>query len=108
MMSETRKEKAALTFVLLRRPFVPSIHMYSASTLPFWSNFMYLANWWTKSDLFDTSGTVVGAEAQEGHSRWRRWTRWSIHRRRPGIRSVSVDGGGLCDARGGKERWDSP
>jgi hypothetical protein len=33
-----------LTFVLFRIPLLPSIQMYSARTLPFWSNFMYLAN----------------------------------------------------------------
>lgn len=36
--------KVLLTFVLLRRPFEPSIQMYSARTLPFWSKAMYLAN----------------------------------------------------------------
>jgi hypothetical protein len=36
--------KNVLTFVLFRRPFDPSIQMYSARTLPLWSNFMYLAN----------------------------------------------------------------
>ncbi len=34
-----------LTFVLLRSPFVPSIQMYSASALPFWSRAIYFANW---------------------------------------------------------------
>ncbi len=45
MLSETKGRKDALTFVLFRRPFEPSIQMYSARTLPLWSNFMYLANW---------------------------------------------------------------
>ena len=41
-----------LTFVLFRRPLAPSIQMYSARTLPFWSNFMYLANCdrWVRRD----------------------------------------------------------
>jgi len=37
-------EVLVLTLVLLRSPLLPSIQMYSARTLPFWSNFMYLAN----------------------------------------------------------------
>jgi hypothetical protein len=33
-----------LTLVLLRRPLVPSIQMYSARHLPLWSRLMYLAS----------------------------------------------------------------
>lgn len=32
---------AALTLVLERTPFMPSIQMYSARTWPFWSSFKY-------------------------------------------------------------------
>lgn len=44
-----RREQAAvtscnLTLVLERTPFEPSIQMYSAMTVPFWSSFKYLSS----------------------------------------------------------------
>lgn len=58
------------TLVLLRRPLVPSIQMYSARTLPFWSSFMYLANW---ESVRDTASDLLGVGQ---YSHWRHWRQW--------------------------------
>jgi hypothetical protein len=50
---------------LLRRPFEPSIQMYSARTLPLWSNFMYLANW-EESQICPDKGRQVRKKTYVG------------------------------------------
>jgi hypothetical protein len=67
--------KNVLTFVLFRRPFDPSIQMYSARTLPFWSNFMYLANCEDGSVYLHSARGAQAAVAQEEDSHLRHWRR---------------------------------